>query len=318
MNPVVLVTGLTVCLLAALVLVFFTVAPSPPRVARERRVAPGMEHVTLLTRVTEQTTAVIESATSKRRGRLFGAEELELAGMKSSPSQYVVLVSSFGSVAALLGVVLGLANGTSILWGLIFAIMTPVVAKVLLIVRTSRRRAKFADQIDDTVQLVAGTLRAGHGLSAAIGAVASDSEAPMGEELARAVNESRLGRPLPEALATTAGRMQSKDFDWVAQAIGINAETGGNLAEVLDQVGKTIRERNQVRRQVASLSAEGRLSGIILVVLPIALFLFFAVIRPDYVAVFFTNIIGIVALILAVLLLVLGSIWIAFTVRVKF
>jgi tight adherence protein B len=277
-----------------------------------------MEHVTLLTRVTEQTTAVIESATSKRRGRLFGAEELELAGMKSSPSQYVVLVSSFGSVAALLGVVLGLANGTSILWGLIFAIMTPVVAKVLLIVRTSRRRAKFADQIDDTVQLVAGTLRAGHGLSAAIGAVASDSEAPMGEELARAVNESRLGRPLPEALATTAGRMQSKDFDWVAQAIGINAETGGNLAEVLDQVGKTIRERNQVRRQVASLSAEGRLSGIILVVLPIALFLFFAVIRPDYVAVFFTNIIGIVALILAVLLLVLGSIWIAFTVRVKF
>ncbi len=67
MNPVVLVTGLAVCLLAALVLVFFTVAPSPPRVARERRVAPGTEHVSLLTRVTEQTTAVIESATSKRR-----------------------------------------------------------------------------------------------------------------------------------------------------------------------------------------------------------------------------------------------------------
>ena len=118
----------------------------------------------------------------------------------------------------------------------------------------------------------------------------------MGEELARAVNESRLGRPLPDALATTADRMQSKDFDWVAQAIGINAETGGNLAEVLDQVGTTIRERNQVRRQVASLSAEGRLSGIILVVLPIALFLFFAFVRPDYIAVFFTNIIGIAAL----------------------
>ena len=132
------------------------------------------------------------------------------------------------------------------------------------------------------------------------------------------MNESRLGRSLPEALSVVADRMQSKDFDWVAQAIGINAETGGNLAEVLDQVGKTIRERNQVRRQVAALSAEGRLSGIILVVLPIALFLFFAFIRPDYIAVFFTNIIGIAALIVAALLLILGSIWIAFTVRVKF
>ena len=112
--------------------------------------------------------------------------------------------------------------------------------------------------------------------------------------------------------------MQSKDFDWVAQAIAINAETGGNLAEVLDQVGKTIRERNQIRRQVSALSAEGRLSGIILVVLPIALFLFFALIQPNYIAVFFQNIIGIIALIVAAILLILGTIWIAVVVRVKF
>ena len=105
---------------------------------------------------------------------------------------------------------------------------------------------------------------------------------------------------MPEALSMTAHRMQSKDFDWVAQAIGINAETGGNLAEVLDQVGKTIRERNQVRRQVASLSAEGRLSGIILVVLPIALFAFFAVISPDYISVFFSHFLGIAALLVEV------------------
>ncbi|MCD5344948.1 type II secretion system F family protein [Agromyces sp. S2-1-8] len=310
--------GLAICLLAALVIVFFTVAPSPPRVSRERRVAPGTEHVSLVARVTERTTNAIESAASKRRARLFGAEELELAGVQSTPSQFVVLVASSASVLALLGVILGLSNGTSIFWGLAFAILTPLFAKLLLSVRTSRRRARFADQIDDTVQLVAGSLRAGHGLSTSLGAVATDSPAPMGEELARAVNESRLGRPLPEALTTTAQRMQSKDFDWVAQAIGINAETGGNLAEVLDQVGKTIRERNQVRRQVAALSAEGRLSGLILVVLPIALFLFFAAIRPDYISVFFSNIIGIAALVLAALLLIGGSVWIAFTVRVKF
>ena len=110
-EPVVLVIGLAICLLAVLVLVFFTVAPSPPRVARDRRVAPGTEHVSLLTRMTEQTTAVIQSTTSKRRARLFGAEELELAGVKSEPSQFIVLLASFASVSALLGVVLGLSNG---------------------------------------------------------------------------------------------------------------------------------------------------------------------------------------------------------------
>jgi Flp pilus assembly protein TadB len=221
-------------------------------------------------------------------------------------------------MAALLGAVLGLPNGTSVLWALLFAVLTPVVTKVLIIVRTSRRRAKFADQIDDTLQLVAGSLRAGHGFSTALASVANEADAPMSEELARAVNESRLGRSLPEALAIVSQRMESKDFDWVAQAIAINAEAGGNLAEVLDQVAKTIRERNQIRRQVASLTAEGRLSGIILVVLPIALFLFFSIIQPNYTTVFFESIIGIIALVVAAILLIAGTVWVAFVVRVRY
>ena len=84
--------------------------------------------------------------------------------------------------------------------------------------------------------------------------------------------------------------MQSDDFEWVAQAIAINQETGGNLAEVLDQVGKTIRERNQIRRQVKALSAEGRLSAIILVALPIVVFLFLARRAADLLRAFFTSI----------------------------
>ena len=318
MNPGFLVLGIAACLLAGLLLLFFVIAPPAPRVARDRRVAPGEEEVTLLGRVTAQTTAVVDSAISSDRKRLFGDTELELAGVKSTPSQFLILVASAASVLALFGVVLGLTSGTSVLLAILFALLTPLGAKLIISARTSRRRTKFADQVDDVVQLVAGSLRAGHGLSTALTSVATDADAPMGEELARVVNESRLGRPLPEALATTAQRMQSKDFEWVAQAIAINAETGGNLAEVLDQVGKTIRERNQIRRQVAALSAEGRLSGLILVFLPIGLFLFLSLIRPDYTAVFFTTIIGIFALIAAVVLLIVGSVWLAFTVRVKF
>lgn len=318
MNPVILVAGIAVTLLSALVLLFFTIAPPAPRVGRDRRLAPGEKHVSVLEQVTSRTTAIVDSAMSSERRRLFGEGDLDLAGVKSTPGQFLIVVASGASVAALVGVVLGIASGTSLLLGLLFAIFAPVVAKITLSIRTSRRRSKFADQIDDAVQLMAGSLRAGHGLSTAIGSVASDADAPMSEELARVVNESRLGRPLPESLSMTAHRMQSKDFDWVAQAIAINAETGGNLAEVLDQVGKTIRERNQIRRQVAALSAEGRLSGVILVLLPIAVFLFLSLIRPEYTAVFFQNIIGILALIIAVILLIIGSIWLAFTVRVKF
>lgn len=318
MSPAGLVAGISICLLAGLALVFLVVAPPAPRIAAERRRAPGVEYVSTLSRITQRTTAVIDNATSRRSRRFFGPEELELAGIKSEPSGFLVMVASTASVLALVGVLLGFASGTSLLWGLLFAILTPIGAKVILVNRTARRRARFADQVDDTVQLMAGGLRAGHGLSRTVAAVANDAASPTSEELARVVNETRLGRNLADSMAVTAQRMQSPDFEWVAQAIAINQETGGNLAEVLDQVGKTIRQRNEIRRQVKALSAEGRLSAVVLVTLPIAVFLFLALVQPNYVSVFFTTIFGIVALVVSVILLVIGAIWVSFAVKVKF
>ncbi|MGX5697109.1 type II secretion system F family protein [Agromyces soli] len=318
MNPAVLVGGIAIALLALLVLLFFVIAPPAPRVARQRRLAPGTEHVSTLSRVTQRTTEVIDAAAAKRTRRLFGADELELAGIKTEPSGFVVLVASGSAVLALLGALLGLNSGTSILLALLFALLGPVIAKVVVSTRTSSRRAKFADQIDDTVQMLAGGLRAGHGLNRTFAAVAAEAEAPASEELARVVNETRLGRPLADSLHSIAERMRSADFEWVAQAIAINQETGGNLAEVLDQVGKTIRERNQIRRHVKALSAEGRLSAIILVALPIGVFLFMLVTNPTYLTPFFTSIFGMIALVIAVVLLIIGTIWVSFAVRVKF
>lgn len=318
MNPAILVGGITVALLAALVLLFFVIAPPPPRVAADRRRAPGVEHVSTLTRVSDRATATIDSVISRRRNRLFGERELDLAGVKSEPSQFLIIVVAATSIATLVGAVLGLANGTSIVLALFFAVLTPIGAKVVLNVRTSKRRARFADQLDDTVQLIAGSLRAGHGLLRAIDSVSREADSPTSEELARVVNETRLGRDLSESLAITAQRMQSDDFEWVAQAIAINRETGGNLAEVLDHVGETIRERSQIKRQVRSLSAEGRLSGVILIVLPVGLFVLLSFIQPGYVSVFFTTLLGIFALVIAFVLLIVGSIWMMLSVRVRF
>lgn len=318
MNPGALVAGITVALLAALVFVFMVVAPPAPRVAASRRRAPGVEHVSRLARLTKSTTDAVDGVVSNRSRRFFGPEELELAGVRTEPSGFLVMVASAASVLALVGVLLGLASGMSLLLGLLFAILTPIGAKVVLIARTSARRSRFADQVDDTVQLIAGGLRAGHGLSRTVGAVANDASSPTSEELARVVNETRLGRNLAESMAVTAERMQSDDFAWVAQAVAINQQTGGNLAEVLDQVGKTIRQRNEIRRQVKALSAEGRLSAIVLICLPIAVFLFLAIIQPTYMSVFFTTIIGIIALVVSLILLIIGAIWISFAVKVKF
>ena len=318
MTPLLLIVGISTVLLAGLVAVFFVFAPPAPRVARDRRRAPGVEHVSALTRITDRTVGALDSVASRRKSRFFGQEELELAGVQSEPSGFLVLVTSAAAVLALVGALLGLANGSSVLLALLFAALTPILAKVALIMRTAKRRAKFAEQIDDMVQMIAGGLRAGHGLSRSITAVATESESPMREELARVVNETRLGRPLADSLLTTAARMRSPDFEWIAQAIAINQETGGNLAEVLDQVGKTIRDRNEIRRQVSALSAEGRLSAIILVALPIAVFLLLMATRPSYMSVLFETVLGLISLVLAVLLLIVGMIWISFTVKVKF
>ena len=108
---------------------------------------------------------------------------------------------------------------------------------------------------------MAGSLRAGHSLLRAVDSVASEADAPTSEEFARIVNETRVGRDLNDALDEVAERMGSDDFTWVAQAIAIHREVGGNLAEVLDAVGHTIRERNAIRRQVKALAAEGKLSA---------------------------------------------------------
>jgi Flp pilus assembly protein TadB len=193
-----------------------------------------------------------------------------------------------------------------------------VGAKVLLTVRASRRRARFADQLDDTLSLLAGGLRAGHSLLRAIDAVSKEIDSPTSDELSRVINETRVGRDLGDALETTAVRMQSDDFEWVAQAIAINREVGGNLSDVFDQVGTTIRERNQIRRQVKALSAEGRISALVLIALPVGVFTFLFITQPGYFAGFFSSIFGIIALVVAAVLLLIGSFWLSIVVKVKF
>jgi tight adherence protein B len=146
-----------------------------------------------------------------------------------------------------------------------------VGARLFVTFKADRRQAKFAEQLADTLQLLSGSLRAGYSLMQAIDAVAREADAPTSDEFGRIVVETRLGRTPTTRSTRWPNGCASRTSRWVMQAIQIHREVGGDLAEVLDTVGDTIRERDQIRRQVKALSAEGRLSGYVLLALPFAI-----------------------------------------------
>jgi tight adherence protein B len=129
-------------------------------------------------------------------------------------------------------------------------------------------------------------------------------------EFTRVINEHRIGRDLIAALTHTAERMKSEDFRWVAEAVAVHRETGGNLNEIIDRVGGTMRERRQVREQVYALSAEGRLSAVILMLLPPIGIGAFALVNPGYMDPLFTTTTGKIVIACSLVLYVIGGFWI--------
>jgi tight adherence protein B len=313
MSPALLVVGV-VAVTGALVLFVLAVVPAGPRQVPLRRLDPTTPPPgSALAGAGAAAGAAVERALA-RRGRLAaGTAALERAGSSLSLPDLVLRTA----LAALgLGLLGSLAGG--LLPGLLLAAAAPFGAKVLLSWRTGRRRAAFADQLDDSLQMMAGSLRAGHSLLRAIDSVSQEASAPTSEEFARIVNETRVGRDLSDALDEVGVRMGSDDFTWVAQAIAVHREVGGNLAEVLDAVSRTIRERNAIRRQVKALAAEGKLSALVLMLLPFGVSGFIALTNPGYLAAFTETPAGFLMLAACAVLLTGGAFWLKKTVSIRF
>ena len=266
-----------------------------------------------LQELTHRATELAERSLKRRgwAGRLDSA--LERAGVPLRPGEFALVVIGaevglwfLGSLlfGALLGAVLAIGGGFMIRAGLRFKI--------------SRRTAKFEGQLGETLQLLSGSLRAGYGLTQALDAVAKNAESPTAEEFSRLIMETRVGRSLPDALVAIAGRVQSQDFDWVVEAITINREIGGDLTELLDRAATTIRERDQVRRQIKSLSAEGRLSAMVLIAIPVMLFLYMRMANPSYAGELTSTTIGWALLGVAGALMTMGGLWLRKLVAVVF
>ncbi|NPD06759.1 VWA domain-containing protein [Nocardioides sp. zg-1308] len=230
------------------------------------------------------------------------ARRLTGAGSALTASEWLLLHSGI----AVAGAVVGFLMGGGVL-GVLGLVMGTVVPWMYLKWRHGRRLNAFNGQLAQTLGLMAGGLQAGLSLPQAVDTVVREGHEPMAGELRRALIEQRLGVDITDALDSVGARMDSEDFGWVVMAIRIQREVGGNLAEILHTVSETLREREYLRRQVKALSAEGRLSGYILVGLPPLIFLYMFFTNREYVSVLYTTGLGYIMLAAAVTLLTVGS-----------
>jgi tight adherence protein B len=169
------------------------------------------------------------------------------------------------------------------------------------------RLKSFAAQLPDAMELVARALRAGHSLAAGMHVVAEEMPAPISKEFARVYDEQNLGIPLEDALKGMCDRVPNLDLRFFVTSVAIQRQTGGDLAEILDRIGHVIRERFKILGQVKALTAEGRLSGIVLIAMPIGLFFLMLWMKPDYIEVLWTDPMGIKMSIAAIVLVLIGS-----------
>ena len=312
LSPLVLVGGLLL-VYAALVILIVVVFASRTVPLSRRRPELQANHNSGLTKLTDRAVTALNQQLRGRGPGLLSRERLDSAGLRKQPGDYLLFAGAATFVAAVIGFLLG-----GLVPAFLLLVMTPVGLLLLLQVLVSRRRRKFAEQVPDALQMLAGGLRAGHSLLRAVDAAAEENESPMKEELSRVVNETRIGRDLGESLADVARRTANEDFASITRAIEIHREVGGDLAQVLDNVGETIRDRTQLRGQVKALSAEGRMSAMVLMALPILMFTGLVTFNPTYSKTFLTTVPGFLMIAASVVLLAVGSFWLSRLIKPKF
>jgi tight adherence protein B len=283
--------------------------PGPGQAKRSSRNLEAYDGSPMLRRAIEVTANLAD-----RRGVLGSVERsLRAADVPMRPAEVIFAY-------ALLAI---LVPGTAILMHqslkfvalaiFIFVLLPPQALKIVV----KLRRKKFVAQLPDALTTLAGALRAGRSLVQALDALAREMPAPMGRELRKIVAENRLGRPLYDALDDAVERVGSPDFRWAVLAIQIQAEVGGNLAELLNQVAETMRARNRLQGEVKALTAEGRASAGMLVVMPPALGLMMFAVNPSYMDPLFSTGAGKGIIGISTVMMVVGFLWMKKVVTIR-
>ncbi|MCP3975310.1 MAG: VWA domain-containing protein [bacterium] len=312
-------TGLMVggaSIFAAATLVLLLLLPTRKRAVAAFNSLTGIAGRAQQGRFSELTNkATLFAEDTLKRGKGEGRLRLKLdhAGLRIRDGEFLLVLFAFTLVATVggllfLGPLVGAAFGGIVI----------LIAMAILNYLGTRRANKFRMQLPDSLQLISGSLRAGFGLNQAITAVAGEQDAPANEEFARAQLEVHLGREVEDALRSMAVRTQSEDLPWVAEAIQIHREIGGDVADLLDQIAATVRERERVRGQIQVLSAEGKVSGIVLVLLPFVIAFLTWTVAPEYIGELTTTSTGQLMLAGGLGSMIIGIFWIRRIVRLEF
>jgi tight adherence protein B len=214
-----------------------------------------------------------------------------------------------------LGLLLGLLRDP--LSGVVGAFLGYMLPRFYVGRRIGGRLGAFNKQLPDTITLLSNSLRAGSSFLQSIELVSRESPAPMGEEMSRVVREVNLGLGMEEALANLVRRIKSDDVDLMVTAIGVQQQVGGNLAEILDTIAFTIRERVRIKGEINTLTAQGRMSGYLVSFLPIGIAVVLNFINPAFMQPLFTQLIGQILLGTGLIMMAIGFFAIQKIVAIK-
>ena len=242
--------------------------------------------------------------------RTFGKKwrlQLSRADLKLTVGEF--FATQFISMAAFFAVAYFIIFRADIIPSILAGAVGFFFPRIMVGRRISKRLIQFENQLADTLSLWVNALRSGYSVPQAMEAIGRDSPEPTRSEFRRVVQEMQLGISVTEALNHMLERVESEDLDLVVTAVNIQREVGGNLAEILDTVADTLRERAMLRRQIKVLTAEGRLSAWVLALLPVAIGLYMAAVNPSYIGLLVTTTVGLVMLGTALILMFLGILW---------
>jgi tight adherence protein B len=212
------------------------------------------------------------------------ARDLERAGMQMTAAEYALICLVLGTVAFVIGAwrggsLLGLPGP---LVGLAAAVPVAYAPVIYLRFQAGGRVKRLGDQLPGVLSLLVGALRAGYGLPQALAVLVEKVPPPASVEFGRVMRAISLGMPVPRAMGQMAERMGSDDLDLLVTAIGVQYELGGNLAQTLDTISETLRERIKIKREITAMTSQQRLTGYIIGALPFFLGLAFYFMNPEY------------------------------------
>ena len=287
-----LVVALTAAV--AVLLIFYGLATGSDVSARLERYASGNQPEAEVKQKQNLSSAIATSAAMANLNRVVErrdwganlARELARADLTLKPSEFLVI-----RIAMIIGIPLAMvalspfvgALGNPIVW-VIGAVLGFILPRFWLNRRKSKRLKAFNSNLADTITLLANALRAGSSFLQGVEMVVRETQPPISTEFERVIREVNLGLPLDQALANMTRRVRSDDLDLMTTAIAIHHQVGGNLAEILDSIAFTIRERVRIKGEIKSLTAQQRMSGYVVGFLPIGLVAALSVISPNFMA----------------------------------